>query len=233
MDAPTTYATRRDELEEYFDRTAMKAWAALTSDEPVGRIRATVRAGRDQMRETLLGYLPEDLRGQRVLDAGCGTGALAVEAARRGADVVAIDLSPKLVGLARERAAAQLAAGPGSVTFRDGDMCDPALGPFDWVVAMDSVIHYEADDLVGVIGSLAERARRGVLFTFAPSSPLLALMHVVGKAFPRGNRSPDIAPISPKKLRARLEALEGVELGRSERVESGFYTSQTMELLRP
>ena len=53
------------------------------------------------------------------------------------------------------------------------------------------------------------------------------------KAFPRGNRSPDIAPISPKKLRARLEALEGVELGRSERVESGFYTSQTMELLRP
>jgi magnesium-protoporphyrin O-methyltransferase len=69
----------------------------------VGRIRATVRAGRDRMRATLLSWLPADLRGRRILDAGCGTGALAIEAARRGAEVVAIDLSPTLVALARER----------------------------------------------------------------------------------------------------------------------------------
>ena len=41
-----------------------------------------------------------------MLDAGCGTGALAIEAARRGAEVLAIDLSPTLVDLARERAPA-------------------------------------------------------------------------------------------------------------------------------
>ena len=82
-----------DEIEHYFDRTAADTWARLTSDAPVGRIRATVRAGRDRMRATLLSWLPEDLHGRRILDAGCGTGALAIEAARRGADVVAIDLS--------------------------------------------------------------------------------------------------------------------------------------------
>ena len=43
-----------------------------------GRIRATVRAGRDQMRAQLLDWLPADLSGLRLLDAGCGTGALAV-----------------------------------------------------------------------------------------------------------------------------------------------------------
>jgi 2-polyprenyl-3-methyl-5-hydroxy-6-metoxy-1,4-benzoquinol methylase len=37
------------------------------------------------------------MRGMRLLDAGCGTGALATEAMRRGAHVVAIDLSPTLV----------------------------------------------------------------------------------------------------------------------------------------
>ena len=99
-----TYTDRRGQIEDYFDRTAVKAWEQLTSDAPVGRIRTTVRAGRDKMRATLLSWLPEDLHGRRVLDAGCGTGALAVEAARRGADVVAIDLSPKLVELARQRA---------------------------------------------------------------------------------------------------------------------------------
>ena len=98
-----TYQRTRGQLETYFDRTAADAWARLTSDAPLGRIRTSVRAGRDRMRETLLGWLPADLHGVRVLDAGCGTGALAVEAARRGAQVVAIDLSPTLVDLARER----------------------------------------------------------------------------------------------------------------------------------
>ena len=99
-----TYISRRGELETYFDRTAVDAWKRLTSDAPVGRIRATVRAGRDTMRATLLSWLPADMRGLRLLDAGCGTGALAVEAARRGAPVLAIDISPTLVDLARDRA---------------------------------------------------------------------------------------------------------------------------------
>ena len=77
----TSFETRRSQIETYFDRTAVQAWARLTSTAPVGRIRATVRAGRDQMRAQLLDWLPADLSGLRLLDAGCGTGALAVEAA--------------------------------------------------------------------------------------------------------------------------------------------------------
>jgi magnesium-protoporphyrin O-methyltransferase len=132
-----TYDARRGELETYFDRTAVEAWKRLTSDAPVGRIRATVRAGRDSMRGALLSWLPADMSGLRLLDAGCGTGALAIEAARRGAEVVAIDISPTLVGLAHERAPRDL--GAGRVTFRVGDMLDPTLGRFDHVVAMDSL----------------------------------------------------------------------------------------------
>ena len=229
--APSRYDIRRGQLEEYFDRTAVDAWARITSDEPVGRIRATVRAGRDRMRATLLSYLPDDLSGQRVLDAGCGTGALAVEAARRGAAVVAVDVSPTLIALAEERI--DLQPGEGDVRFLVGDMSDRALGTFDWIVAMDSLIHYQPADMVGVLADLSERSRRGVAFTFAPSNPLLAMMHTVGKVFPRGSRSPDIVPVAEKKLRARLEALPGMSLGRSERVKSGFYTSQSMELVRP
>ena len=98
-----SYAARRGQLETYFDRTAVEAWKRLTSDAPVSGIRATVRAGRDTMRATLLSWLPDDLTGHRILDAGCGTGALAVAAAQRGAHVTAIDLSQNLVDLARER----------------------------------------------------------------------------------------------------------------------------------
>jgi ubiquinone/menaquinone biosynthesis C-methylase UbiE len=43
--------------------------------------------------------------GQRVLDVGCGTGALALRMAQRGARVKAIDVSAEMLALAERRAA--------------------------------------------------------------------------------------------------------------------------------
>src|SRR6478609_3968928 len=219
-----SYLARRELIERYFDRTAADAWARLTSTAKVSGIRATVRAGRDRMRATLLGWLPSDLRDARLLDAGCGTGALAVEAARRGADIVAIDLSPTLVQLARERLPDDLAR---AIEFRAGDMLDAALGHFDHAVAMDSLIHYDEADMVASLAALAPRTRRSIVFTFAPSNPLLATMIAVGRLFPRGDRAPFIAPIAEQRLRraiAAQPALAGWRIGRSERIASGFYT---------
>lgn len=234
-----SYATRRAELEHYFDRTASDAWAALTSDAPVSKVRATVRAGRDRMRATLLSRLGDDLTGRALLDAGCGTGALAAEAAARGAAVTAIDLSPTLVDIARERHAAALPAGeapaPGRIAFRSGDMLDPALGTFDHAVLMDSLIHYELPDILAALVALAPRVRRSIVFTVAPRTPALALMHAVGKAFPRSDRSPAIAPVAPRRLLAALAAepgLAGFAATGTERIASGFYTSEAVELVR-
>jgi demethylmenaquinone methyltransferase/2-methoxy-6-polyprenyl-1,4-benzoquinol methylase len=42
--------------------------------------------------------------GQQVLDLGCGTGALALRAARRGARVKAVDVEPRMLEIARGRA---------------------------------------------------------------------------------------------------------------------------------
>ena len=226
-----TYQTRRGQLETYFDRTAADAWEKLTSDAPVGRIRATVRAGRDEMRATLLSWLPDDLHGARLLDAGCGTGALAVEAATRGAEVLAIDLSPTMVELARQRMPAEI--GEGRIEFRTGDMLDPSTGRFDFVVAMDSLIHYEAPDIVDVLSEIAARTSAGVLFTFAPRTPALALMHSVGRLFPKGDRAPAIEPVAADALQAGIESeprLATWRCARARRIASGFYTSHAQEL---
>ncbi len=232
-----SYTERRGKIEDYFDRTAVQAWARLTSDAPVGRIRATVRAGRDRMRATLLGWLPADMTGMRLLDAGCGTGALAVEAARRGAQVLAIDLSPTLVDLARDRQPAELTSehSVGRIDFRAGDMLDPALGEFDYVIGMDSLIHYQTPDAVRVVAGLAKRTRRGLLFTYAPSNPALIAMRAVGRLFPRKDRAPWIEPVAEATLHRLLAAdpeLQDWQRGRTERIASGFYTSQALELLR-
>jgi magnesium-protoporphyrin O-methyltransferase len=223
----TPYLNRRSEIETYFDRTAVKAWERLTSDAPVSGVRARVRAGRDEMRATLLSYLPDDLRGARILDAGCGTGALAVAAAERGAKATAIDLSPQLVAVARERLPKHL-----DVTFLSGDMLDPNLGEFDYVIAMDSIIHYPTKDMINIIEALSKMATKAMIFSFPPRTIPLAILWGLGKLFPRGDRSPAIEPQAPKKMRAALSKLGSVKLGRSHRVATSFYISEAQELTR-
>ena len=226
--ASTSYQESRTRLEQYFDKTARKAWEDLTSDVPVSGIRATVRAGRDEMRNLLLSTLPQDMTGQRLLDAGCGTGALAIEAAERGAEVVAIDVSQGLIDVAKRRSPDGL-----NIDWRVGDMRHRDLGEFDHVVAMDSLIHYDADDILSVLHAWSGRTQH-IAFTFAPSTVLLQIMHKVGLLFPRSDRSPAIKPVSEAKLSKEIESvLPGWNIDFTQRVSSGFYKSQAMGVSRP
>jgi magnesium-protoporphyrin O-methyltransferase len=224
-----TYHQRRTEIADYFDKTAADTWARLTSDAPVSRIRETVRKGRDGMRALLLSYLPEDLNGARILDAGCGTGALAQVLAERGAQVVAVDLAPQLVSVAEQRTPLNHRT---QIKFLAGDMLDPKLGRFDYIVAMDSLIHYAREDMLKILNGLASRTEHSIAFTFAPRTPLLAAMHRIGKFFPRSDRSPAIEPQEAESFKNALHAATGMKPMRTKRVSSGFYISQSQELIR-
>ena len=160
-----TYDQTLARVETYFDQTATKTWERLTSDAPVSRIRETVRVGRDQMRRLMLSRLPVDLTGQRVLDAGCGAGQMTAELAARGARVVAVDISPSLVDIAKARLPEEHQS---QVTFTSGDMLSDDLGLFDHVVAMDSLIYYTADEIGRALATLDKRTGRNIVFTVAP-----------------------------------------------------------------
>lgn len=218
-----SYEATRNRVETYFDRTATKTWERLTSDAPVSGIRATVRAGRDAMRDVILRQLPADLTGTRILDAGCGTGALAFEMAARGAEVIGVDISPQLIDIARKRTPHDLHH---KLTFRAGDMLNERLGTFDHIVAMDSLIYYTADDIARILAGLAPRLRHNMVFTVAPRTPLLMAMFRVGKLFPRSDRSPTMIPHSPARL---AHAISKGKLRDVERVTSGFYISNALE----
>lgn len=227
-----TYTKRREEIRTYFDRIAVDGWKRFASDAPLGRIRSSVREGRSRMRAAILSMLPDDLAGWRVLDAGCGTGAMSVALARRGADVVAVDLAPEIVRFAAETMPADI--GPGHIAFQSGDMLNENLGHFDAVVAMDSLIHYRLDQAAAALASLARRTKRRLVFTFAPRTPLLATMHAAGRLFPRGDRAPAIEPVAKAAIEGALAAYlpPHWETPRTIRVAHGFYTSEAMEVIR-
>jgi SAM-dependent methyltransferase len=79
-----------------------------------------------------------------VLDMGCGTGRHSVELARRGYEVVGVDLSARMLERARRRAVEEAARG---VTFALGDIQTVQLGRrFDAVISMFAVVGYQIGD---------------------------------------------------------------------------------------
>lgn len=78
-------------------------WSALGRDpeEYDQRFAEEERAGRDMHGEA---NFVQSLNRGSVLDAGCGTGRVAVELARRGLEVEGVDLDEAMLGAARRKA---------------------------------------------------------------------------------------------------------------------------------
>lgn len=105
-----------------------------------------------ELAEPLIGLLAP-LRGERILDLGCGDGRLSVILAQRGAEVVAVDSSPAMVNAARARGV--------EAHLLDGQQLDEGLGRFDAVFS-NAALHWmpEADAvLAGVVRVLVPGGR--------------------------------------------------------------------------
>jgi ubiquinone/menaquinone biosynthesis C-methylase UbiE len=77
---------------------------------------------------------PFDLQGKNLLDAGCGTGWFSLSACRRGAEVTAVDIGPRLLAQVRRKCNAHTLLGD-VLDLQFGD------GTFDVVVSSECIEH--------------------------------------------------------------------------------------------
>ena len=131
------------------------------------------------------------LGGSRVLDVGCGGGILADAMARRGADVLGIDLAEKPLKVAQLHA---LEGEPASVAYRlvaAEDLAREMPGQFDAVTCMEMLEH--VPDPASVVQACAGLAKPGgaVFFSTIHRNPKAFLFAIVGAEYvlsllPRG-----------------------------------------------
>jgi SAM-dependent methyltransferase len=155
------------------------------------------------------------LPGMRVLDVACGTGNLAIPAARRGARVTGVDIAPNLVEQARQRAASEGL----EATFDEGD-AEQLPYPdahFDIVMTMFGAMFAPRPEQAA--SELARVCRRGGTVAMANWTP----SGFIGKMFGISSRyvpPPDGIPPpvlwgDEKTARERLCAhLSGIETSR-------------------
>jgi ubiquinone/menaquinone biosynthesis C-methylase UbiE len=105
--------------------------------------------------------------GMRVLDVACGTGNLAIPAARKGAQVNGIDIAPNLLEQARQRAAEEGL----KATFQEGDAEQLPFpdGQYDLVMTMFGAMFAPRPELVA--SELARVCRPGGAIAMANWTP--------------------------------------------------------------
>lgn len=137
IETPGNQAEHTLQTREAYDRLAA-VWSSTTDEGPFNGLLE---------RPALRALIPGNLHGAAVLDAGCGSGAQAEWLLEQGADVVAVDVSPKMIEEAGRRCAGRgrflvadlaepLPLEPGSL---DGITCSLALHYIaDWSVPLRS-----------------------------------------------------------------------------------------------
>ena len=182
------------------------------------------------MRKLILSNLPQDLSGKNILDAGCGTGQFSIELAHRGADVLGIDISSNLINIAKDRLTANLKS---KVKYRTSDMMQNH-GYFDYVILMDSLIHYPEQDTIFILEKLLQNTNEKILFTLVPAKILLKLKLMLGRLFPKSDRSPTLSPLNTKSFiniyKEKFKKEYNSEVSLVGRIDDLFYTSEFLEL---
>ncbi|MFI8454164.1 class I SAM-dependent methyltransferase [Kitasatospora sp. NPDC085464] len=144
------------------DRARVRGSYDTVAEEYAGRIGGEL--AHKAVDRALLGVVLEEAAGGVVADLGCGPGHVAGWLAGHGAEVVGVDISPRMVELARR-------AQP-KATFRTGDLLalPAADGEFAAAVALYSVIHLEPDELAPAFAEVRRVLR--------PSGVLLVSFHL-------------------------------------------------------
>jgi SAM-dependent methyltransferase len=130
IDRPENQAEHTRQTREAYDLLA-PVWSSSNDNGPFNGYLE---------RPALRALIPGSLHGATVLDAACGSGAQAEWLLDRGADVVAFDVSPRMVEEAERRCA-------GRGRFMVGDLSEPLpLEPesFDGITC-SLALHYIAD----------------------------------------------------------------------------------------
>jgi ubiquinone/menaquinone biosynthesis C-methylase UbiE len=112
--------------------------------------------------------LTGEVAGQRICDLACGQGRVARHLAEQGAEVVAVDISEKLLEIARRHEAAE----PRGITYLKADVQAPdtlATADFDGVVCYMALM--DIPDLDATLRTVARILRPGGWFVFTIIHP--------------------------------------------------------------
>ncbi|MBE9181789.1 magnesium protoporphyrin IX methyltransferase [Oculatella sp. LEGE 06141] len=217
-------------VREYFNATGFDRWRRIYGDGDVNKVQLDIRQGHQQTVETVLGWLNADpnLPGLTVCDAGCGVGSLSIPLAQAGAIVYASDISDKMVGEAKERAASLGQSDNPIFAVQDLESLE---GEYHTVVCLDVLIHYPQEQAMEMISHLSQLAQSRLILSFAPKTIAYTLLKKIGDFFPGPSKATRAYLHREAEIVKALEA-NGWAIERNDMSKTRFYFSRVLEAVQ-
>ena len=219
-------------VKNYFNQTGFDRWRRIYGEtEDVNKVQKDIRLGHQQTIDTVIEWLQADnnLADISVCDAGCGVGSLSLPLAKEGATVFASDISEKMVGEARDKAA-KILKDTSKVTFTVEDL-EALTGKYHTVICLDVLIHYPQEDATEMISHLASLAESRLILSFAPKTVLLSMLKKVGEFFPGPSKTTRAYQHREADI-IRILLDNGFHIERKGMTSTSFYYSRIIEAVR-
>ena len=222
--------TEKQEVKGYFETTGFDRWNRIYSDsDDVNKVQRNIRIGHQKTVDEVLDWIntSNELTNVSFCDAGCGVGSLSLPLAAMGAgSIQASDISDAMAKEA-ERRARDAGLNMAKLNFSASDL-ESIRGSFHTVCCLDVFIHYPqpaAEEMVKHLCSLTEER---LTVSFAPYTPLLALLKGIGQLFPGPSKTTRAYTLKEDGIVKAAQAC-GFTLVRRSLNKAPFYFSRLIE----
>ncbi len=220
----------KSEVETYFNGTGFERWNRIYSEtDDVNKVQRNIRIGHQKTVDDVLSWIKDSqpLDKMSFCDAGCGVGSLSLPLAQLGAgSIAASDISESMVDETKRRAVRE-GVDISKMIFNVSDL-ESLKGSFHTVICLDVFIHYPQNAAEEMVNHLCGLAQEKLIVSFAPYTPLLALLKGIGQFFP-GPSKTTRAYILREKGIVKAANQCGFSVFRRKLNQAPFYYSQLIE----
>ena len=176
----------KNEVREYFNGTGFERWNRIYSKtDDVNKVQKNIRIGHQKTIDDVISWIkkyPEFLK-MTFCDAGCGVGSLTIPLLRTGVKQIQVsDISDSMIDETKLRIK-NAGLSTRGIKYKVSDL-EKLTGTFDCVICLDVFIHYPQSVAEEMVKHLCDLSTSRVIVSFAPYTPLLAILKNIGKLFP-------------------------------------------------
>ena len=220
----------KSEVRDYFNGTGFDRWKKIYSkSEEINTVQKNIRKGHQKTVDDVVSIIKKypDLTQKTFCDAGCGVGSLAIPLLRLGLKNLQVsDISSEMIKETKNRIN-QLGLNQRKIKFQTCDL-EQIRGIFDVVICLDVFIHYPQPVAEDMVKHLCDLSKESLIVSFAPYTPLLAILKNIGKLFPGPSKTTRAYTLKEKGI-IKAASERGFEVVQNKLNQAPFYFSKLIE----
>ena len=220
----------KSEVRQYFNGTGFNRWNKIYSkSKEINTVQKNIRKGHQKTVDDAVSYIKSypDLIKKSYCDAGCGVGSLSIPLLKLGIkDLQVSDISSEMIKETKKRMN-ELGLNQRKIKFETCDL-ETLKGLFDVVICLDVFIHYPQPVAEEMVKHLCDLSKEKLIVSFAPYTPVLAVLKNIGKLFPGPSKTTRAYTLKEKGI-IKAANEKGFTVVKNKLNQAPFYFSKLIE----